>query len=59
MGLVNAPATFMYTMNKLFQDMLDFSMVAHLNDMLMYSSMVDENFILLEKTLVCLPQYTI
>ena len=58
MGLMNAPATFMQTMNKLFSNMLDSGMAVFLADILMYSHMVQEYFILLEKVLVCLSQYT-
>ena len=40
MGLVNAPATFMQTMNNLFVDMLDKAVVIFLDDMLIYSTIV-------------------
>ena len=48
MGLTNATATFMRTMNNLFLDMLDSGMAVFLDDILMYLGMVDEHFILLE-----------
>ena len=52
MGLTNAPATFMQTMNNLFSDMLDSGMAVFLDDILVYSCMVDKNFTLLEQVLV-------
>ena len=52
MGLSNAPSTFMQTVNNLFYDILDFSMAVFLDDFLMYSLMVKEHFMLLEKILV-------
>ena len=58
MGLMNAPATFMPTMNNLFLDLLDFGVVVFLDDILMYSCTVNEHFTLLEKVLACLHQYT-
>ena len=54
MGLTNAPATFMRTMNNLFSDMLDSGMAVFLDNILVYSGMVDENFTLLEQVLACL-----
>ena len=50
MGLTNAPAIFVQTMNNLFLNMLDSGMAVFLNDILMYSYMVDKHFTLLEKT---------
>ena len=50
MGLTNAPATFVQTMNNLFLNMLDSGMAVFLNDILMYSYMVDNHFKLLEKS---------
>ena len=47
MGLMNAPTIFMQTMNNLFSDMLDSSMVVFLDDILVYSCMVKEYFTLL------------
>ena len=38
MGLTNAPATFMRTMNNLFSDMLDSGIVVFLDNILMYSA---------------------
>ena len=58
MGLTNAPATFMQTMNNLFSDMLDSGVAVFLDDILVYSGTVDEHFILLEQVLVHLHQYT-
>ena len=57
MGLTNAPAIFMQTMNNLFSDMLNFGMAVFLDDVLMHSHMVKEHFVLLEKVLVCLYEY--
>ena len=36
MGLTNAPATYIMTMNNLFSDMLDRVLVAFMDDMLLY-----------------------
>ena len=51
---MNAPATFMQTMNNLFMDMLDKGVVIFLDDVLIYSTMVEEHFELLEKVFTCL-----
>ena len=51
-GLMNAPATFIQTMNNFFSDMLDSGMAVFLDDTLMYSCMVKEHFMLLKKILV-------
>ena len=48
MGINNAPATFMRTMNNLFSDMLDRGVVAFMNDMLLYSSIIEEHELLLK-----------
>ena len=48
MGLTNAPAMFMQTMNNLFLDVLDSGMAVFLDDILIYSGMVDKYFTLLE-----------
>ena len=48
MGLTNAPATFMQTMNNLFLDMLNSGVAVFLDNFPMYSGMVDKHFILLE-----------
>ena len=58
MGLTNAPATFMQTMNNLFLDMLDSGVAVFLDNILVYLGMVDEHFTLLEQVLACLCQYT-
>ena len=58
MGLTNAPATFMQTMNSLFSDMLDSGVAVFLDDILLYLGMVDEHFTLLEQVLARLHQYT-
>ena len=58
MELTNIPATFIQTMNNLFSDMLAFGKAVFLDDILIYLCMVKEHFMLLEKALVCLYQYT-
>ena len=47
MGLTNAHATHMCTMNNLFSDRLDSGMAAFLDDIRMYLHMVNEHFTLL------------
>ena len=42
-GLINAPATFMQTMNNLLVDMLDKGVVVFLDSILIYSNIVDEH----------------
>ena len=42
-GLTNAPATFMRTMNNLFSDLLDRGVVAFMDDVLIYSSTIEEH----------------
>ena len=49
MGLTNAPEMFMRIMNNLFEDMLDQGVVVFLNDILIYSTMSEGHFKLLEK----------
>ena len=53
-GLTNAPATFMRMMNNLLEDMLDKGVVVFFDYMLIYSTMVEEHFALLEKVFACL-----
>ena len=57
MGLMNMPAIFMQMMNNLFTDMLDKGVIVFLDDMLIYSAMVEEYFELLEKVFACLRKY--
>ena len=57
MGLTNAPATFMQTMKNLFSDMLDSGMAVFLDNILVYSGIVDEHSKLLEQVVVHLHQY--
>ena len=57
MGHTNAPITFMQTINNMFSDMLGSGMVVFLDDILVYSYMVNEHLTLLEKVLACLCQY--
>ena len=47
-GLTNAPATFMRTMNNLFSDLIDRGVVAFMDDVLMYSSIIEEHELLLK-----------
>ena len=42
MGLTNAPATFMRTMNNLFSDMLDRGVVALMDNVLLFSLTIEE-----------------
>ena len=42
MGLTNAPATFMRTMNNLFSDMLDRGVVAFMDNVLLFSFTIEE-----------------
>ena len=47
-GLTNAPATFIRTMNNLFSDLLDRGVVAFRDDVLIYSSTIEEHELLLK-----------
>ena len=49
MGLKNMPAMIMQMINNLFMDMLDKGVVVFLDDILIYSTTVEEQFELLEK----------
>ena len=53
MGLMNAPATFLRMMNNLFEDMLDQGVVVFLDDMLIYSTILEGHFKVLEKVFAC------
>ena len=57
MGLTNVPAMFMRMMNNLFIDILDKGVIVFLDDVLIYSTMVDEYFEPLEKVFACLHKY--
>ena len=57
MGLTNVPATFMWTINNLFMDMLEKGVIVFLDDMLIYSTTVEEHFELLEKVFTYLHKY--
>ena len=57
MGLINVPATFIRMMNNLVKDMLDQGVVVFLDDMLIYSTILEGYFILLEKVFACLQRY--
>ena len=58
MQLMNAPAMSIQTMSNLFSKILDSGVAVFLDNILVYSHMVDKHFILLEKVLACLHQYT-
>ena len=53
MGLKNSPTIFMLTMNSLFSNMLDSGMAVFLDDILVYSYMVQGYFTLLKRELAC------
>ena len=57
MGLTNAPAMFMQTINNLFEDMLDQGVAVFLDDVLIYSTMLEGHFKLLKKVFACLRRY--
>ena len=57
MGLTNVPATFMWTINSLFIDMLEKRVIVFLDDMLIYSTTVEEHFELLENVFTHLHKY--
>ena len=59
MGLTNAPAMFMQTMNNLFMDLLDKAVVVFLDDILIYSTTIEEHFELLEKVFTCLCKHAL
>ena len=47
-GISNAPATFMRTMNNLFLDLIDRGVVAFMDAVLIYSSIIEEHELLLK-----------
>ena len=47
-GLTNAPATFRRTMNNLLSDLLDRGVVVFMDDVLIYSSTIEEHELLLK-----------
>ena len=55
--LTNTQATFMQTMNNLFVNMLDKVVIVFLDDVLIYSTTVEEHFELLEKVFAYLHNY--
>ena len=57
MGMMNVSATFMWMMNNLFTDMLDKGMIVFLDDVLIYNTMAEKYFELLEKVFACLQKY--
>ena len=48
---------FIQTMNNLFMDMLEKAVVVFLDDVLIYSTTVEEHFKLLEKVFICLHKH--
>ena len=56
-GLTSAPDIYMHNMNNLFSNVLDSGKVAFLDNIVMYSCIVKEHFMLLEKILAYLHQY--
>ena len=58
MGLMNAPATFMHTMNNLLSNMLDFGVAEFLYNIPVYSHIVKKHFMLLKKVLAYFYQHT-
>ena len=56
-GLKNVPETFIRMMNNLLEDMLDKGVVVFLDDVLIYSTMVEQHFSLLEKLFACFCKY--
>ena len=55
--LMNTPETFMRIMNNLFMDMLDNGVVVFLDNAVIYSTIVEKYFELLEKIFTCLGKY--
>ena len=56
-GHINAPTTFMQTINNLWSNMLDSSIAIFLNNILLYSHILKEHFTLLENILAYLQQF--
>jgi len=56
-GLVNAPATFQTMMNKVLREFLDHRVVVYLDDILLYSSNMDDHIRLVQKVLDRLEQH--
>ena len=54
---MNALETFIWMMNSLFIDMLDKGVVVFLDNILIYSTIVEEHFELLEKVFTCLHRH--
>ena len=57
MGLTNALATFIQTMNNLLEDMLDKRVVVFIDDVLIYSTIVETHFQLLDMVFAYLHKY--
>ena len=57
MGLTNALAIFMQTINNLFMNMLNKRVMVFLDNILIYSTMVEDHFELLEKVFATLHKH--
>ena len=49
MGLINSPEMFIWMMNSLFMDILEKGVVVFLDDVLIYNTILEEHFELMEK----------
>src|SRR6266481_9002008 len=59
MGLTNAPATFQHFMNNIFQDMSDLFIVVYLDDILVFSNLVDEHHDRVQQVLTRLGEHNL
>ena len=50
-GLVNAPAAFQTMMNEILREFLDREVVVYIDDILIYSGIVEEHILLVRKVL--------
>ena len=57
MGLINVPEMFIWMINNLFMDMLEKGVAIFLDDILIYSTIEEEHFKLLEKVFIYLCKY--
>ena len=56
-GLTNTPGVFMHIMNRLFEDLLDQVVIVFFDDILIYSTTIEQHLVLLKKVLHWLQQY--
>jgi len=56
-GLVNAPATFQTMMNEILREFLDQGVVVYIDDIPIYSEIVEEHILLVRKVLQPLREY--